>query len=390
MGKEKTKLSSSKGKRAAAPSKVKKNTEKKEKPLFGIEFLVGWKKVLAIVLAVLIVLFAALYITYRAVVVPPDIPPVVTPTPTPAPTPTPTPVAKDPVTETPAPTPTPEATPEPTPPPPEITRREGVYTVLLAGHNQGLTDVLMLAVFDTVEGSVNVMSIPRDTFVDTTTRNVRKINGAYNTGGMQRLLDEVATLVGYRPDNYVMVDYDGFIELIDAIGGVEYDVPMDMYHIDDDGEVDIDLKKGKQHLNGEQALGLCRFRSGYAAQDLGRISTAQGFLKVAAKKAVSVISFSKISDFVNIYSKYVDTDLSVGNLIWFMQTAWQKVDPEDGLNFMMLPVDGGSFNGLSYVFALEEPALKMINESVNPFTTEITADDVSLLSQSEARDKYGS
>lgn len=336
-----------------------------------------WARVLLILFCILLLIGIGPYAAYRSIVVPPDI----HSTPTPVSSATPTPDNNEPQdTASPNVTPDSGAALE--------GRKEGVYTVLLMGHNSGLTDVMMVAAFDTVNGKVNVMSIPRDTYSDTSTRRNHKINGAYNTGGMDLVYEEVERLIGFRPDNYIMVDYDGFVELIDAIDGVDFDVPTNMYHVDDYGKVDINLKKGYQHLNGKQALGLCRFRSGYASQDLGRIETVQKFLRAAADKAISKISIGKISDFVNIYSEYVDTDLSVGNIIWFMQTAWQKVDPETGVEFSMMPVNAGSQNGISYVFAIEDEALEMINSTINPYTDDITADDVSMLSQSEARNKY--
>ena len=357
-----------------------------------------WLKVILIILLLLALVGAGLYIAWKSIVRPPKIEDE-----HPAP-PTDTVVV---TTQTPPPAET-DAPPEPAetggeidPPDPVYVpepgdgegrtsqRKDGVYTVLMMGHNQGLTDVMMLAAFDTVNNTINVLSIPRDTYSDTKSRAVHKINGAYNTGGMEQVYYEVERLVGFEPDNYVLVDYDGFVELIDAIGGVDYNVPMDMFHRDDDGKVDINLKKGYQHLDGKQALGLCRYRSGYPGQDLGRISTAQGFLKAAAKKAVSVISPGKITDFVNIYSEYVETDLSVGNIVWFLQNAWQNVDPEEGLTFETIPVLGGGFNGTSYVFAIKDQTIDLVNELINPYKTEIKASDVSILSEGEAYRKYG-
>ena len=373
MSTDKTKISSRGGKRAASPTsrtgKKKKQTKKK------IPLAV---RILLIVLCILLLVGVGLYAAYRSIVVPPSIR--VTPTPVVSASPLPG-------DDDPANTP---STAAPSTGDSETGRKEGVYTILIMGHNSGLTDVMMVAAFDTVNGEIDVLSIPRDTYSDTDTRRNRKINGAYNTGGMDLVYEEVETLIGFRPDNYVMVDYDGFVELIDSIGGVEFDVPRNMYHVADDGTVDINLQKGYQHLNGQEALGLCRYRSGYASQDLGRIETVQNFLKAAADKAISTISIGKISEFVNIYSEYVDTDLSVGNIIWFMQTAWQKVDLDTDVEFTTLPVTGGTMGGVSYVFANEDEALEVVNSSVNPYTDEITSEDVSMLSQSQARNKYGS
>lgn len=263
-------------------------------------------------------------------------------------------------------------------------RKDGFYTILLMGQNYGLTDVMMVAGFDTVNHTIEVVSIPRDTYCTVIKQNVKKVNGAYNDGGrdINHVYDAVESLIGFKPDKYMLIDYDGFVELVDTIGGVEFDVPARMYHIGDNGKVDIDLQKGYQLLNGKQALGLVRTRHVYADQDLGRIRTAQKFLAAAAQKAMSTISFDKIDDYADIVVDYVKTDLTAGELIWFMQQA-TKVDLENNLN-MHAPaaekeLDAPTFKGASYVCLRADKWLQLINSTVNPYTEYITFDDVDIV-----------
>ena len=263
-------------------------------------------------------------------------------------------------------------------------RKDGFYTILLMGQNQGLTDVIMVAGFDTVNHTIEVVSIPRDTY-SSNLPYPYKINAAYRDGGVEGLYEAVEGLIGFKPDKYMLIDYDGFVELVDTIGGVEFDVPARMYHIGDNGKVDIDLQKGYQHLNGKQALGLVRTRSVYADQDLGRIRTAQKFLVAAAQKAVSTISFDKIDDYADIVVDYVKTDLTAGELIWFMQQA-MKVDMENDLNMhapaALKELDAPTIKGSSLVCLRADTWLQLINSTVNPYTRYITFDDVDIVNPS--------
>ncbi len=263
-------------------------------------------------------------------------------------------------------------------------RKDGFYTILLMGQNQGLTDVMMVAGLDTVNHTIEVVSIPRDTYSNDVV-SPHRINGAYNGGGIDKVYEAVEGLIGFKPDKYMLIDYDGFVELVDTIGGVDFDVPRDMKHVDDDGQVDINLKKGYQHLNGKQALGLVRYRKGYADQDLGRIRTAQKFLVAAAQKAVETISFDKIDDYANIVVDYVKTDLTAGEMIWFMQQA-TKVDMENDLNMhapaALKELDTPNIKGASLVCLRADKWLQLINSTVNPYTEYITFDDVDIYNPS--------
>ena len=93
--------------------------------------------------------------------------------------------------------------------------------------------------------------------------------------GMDRMLEGIRDLLGFDVDVYAAVDLEAFVELINAIGGVDYDVPVDMHYTDPAQGLVIDLDAGPQHLTGEQAVGVMRFRSGYVTADIGRIDTPQ-------------------------------------------------------------------------------------------------------------------
>ncbi|MCL2588431.1 MAG: LCP family protein, partial [Oscillospiraceae bacterium] len=157
-----------------------------------------------------------------------------------------------------------------------------VFTVLIAGQDNvgthGLTDTLMLASVDTANGTVDVVSIPRDTRADVSWQGP-KINSVFAmTGGnIYRLMEEVEKLVGFMPDFYVVLDLQAFVELVDVLGGVRLNVPTRMQYSDpyDSPPLHINLEPGYQTLTGEQAMHFVRYRSGDG--DLGRVRRQQYF-----------------------------------------------------------------------------------------------------------------
>ncbi len=119
-----------------------------------------------------------------------------------------------------------------------VSKKEGLYNILIVGTDGdgGRTDTIMIASLDTTTHSVALMSIPRDTYINAN-YSVPKINSAYGAGGMGEsgiaaLENQLAKMLGFEVDGYVMVDLDGFVEIVDLIGGVEFDVPMNMYYSD--------------------------------------------------------------------------------------------------------------------------------------------------------------
>ena len=165
-------------------------------------------------------------------------------------------------------------------------RKPGTSTILVAGTDEGgyRTDSMMLANVDRTEKTISLVSIPRDTLIYCE-YSVPKINSAYGWAGggeqgMQELLLRVSEIIGFTPDGYIVVDLSIFRQLVDLMGGVTFDVPVDMHYSDPTQDLHIDLQAGKQHLNGQQAMQVARFRSGYATADLGRIEVQRALVSV--------------------------------------------------------------------------------------------------------------
>ena len=256
----------------------------------------------------------------------------------------------------------------------QLVRKEEFHTFLLMGTDDGNgnADTIMVGAYDLKNNKISVVSVPRDTLVDVS-RTVKKINGAYGEGGVDQLLDELETVLGFRPDHYIKVDIQAFVDVVNLLGGVSFYVPCDMWHNDGAGFI-IDLKEGTQWLDGEHALQLVRYR-GYASADLGRIQTQQRFLQQIAKQVLSWSSVTKINEYAKILSKYFDTDLSVTELAYF-GTAALKLDFSSNVTFATLPGDGDTtYQGIPWYYQLEpEECLEIINSTVNPYTTAITTD----------------
>lgn len=269
----------------------------------------------------------------------------------------------------------------PTPAP--LVRRDGVYTFLLAATDVGggNTDTIMVITYDTAEQKVGVVSIPRDTMVD---RKSPKINSVYASGGIEALENVVSDLLGIPIDHYITIRINAFKRLVDAVDGVDFYVPCDMDYDDTTPgqELHIHYSQGMQHLNGQQALEVVRFRhnnDGTGYTDVGRTQTQRKLLIAVAKKVFSLSSVTKFNSFVDIFTENVKTDLTAGNLAWFASQA-MKLDTDNDLSGETLPGDGSvTYRGYHWCYELEpEDTLDAVNRLLNPYTSDLTADNLNI------------
>ncbi len=257
-------------------------------------------------------------------------------------------------------------------------RRENFFTILLVGKDQvsRSTDTIMLAAFDNELKKMSIMSIPRDTITNTRRAN-KKINASYvsNNESIEALCDEVESVCGVRPDKYALISVDGFVDMIDSIGGVEVDVPIDMVYNDPTQNLKINIKKGLQTLDGYDAMGFMRYRATYAEGDLGRIKMQHTFIDAIIKKMLTPATFTKIPELAGIVHENVETDLTLGNEIWLGKQIL-TMNLETDVEMMTLPGYAKYYEGLSYYFPNEEEVLEIVNESFNPYEEPITELDL--------------
>lgn len=260
-------------------------------------------------------------------------------------------------------------------------RKDGVYTILLAGNDDGTgnTDTIMVGKLDTVRHKLDFVSIPRDTIINVEWDN-RKLNGVYwgsrlNGGnGIDALRSHVKKLTGFDVDCYAVIDLDAIVQVVDAMGGVYFDVPQAMDY--DDGPV-IHLQPGYQLLNGEDAIGLCRYRKGYINGDLERIEVQHNFLKAAAEQFISLGNIPNAGKVAKILAESMDTNLSAANIAYFIRQAL-LCSPED-INFYTAPNTPQEVHSLSYTFLNLYDWLEMVNSTINPYTTPVTEGKLDLV-----------
>ncbi len=111
-----------------------------------------------------------------------------------------------------------------------VAQKDGVFTVLVVGTDAAaqLTDTIVVATFDTKDKSVSILNVPRDTISRAANGETHKINSAYGRGGIDRLVTEIKNLLGYEVNRYVIVNFTAFTRIVDAIGGIEVEVPEDV------------------------------------------------------------------------------------------------------------------------------------------------------------------
>ncbi len=259
-------------------------------------------------------------------------------------------------------------------------RKDGCSTILLAGTDAGgtRTDTIMLCTIDAGEGRVSLLSIPRDTLVNDSYA-VPKINGTYGVygggeDGMDALMNAVEKLIGFRPDGYVLIDLDGFVEVVDLMGGVEFDVPQDMYYVDPAQNLNINLSAGLQTLNGEQAMGLVRYRSGYAMADLQRVNVQRDFISACLDQWVTLGNALKAPRLIPLVTENITTDLSIPNLIWCAGAVMRCDTAQIETN--TLPGYAANWNGGSYYIASAYDIIELVNELYNPYLVDVTIYDL--------------
>ena len=258
-------------------------------------------------------------------------------------------------------------------------RKPGFYTILVSGVDDGNggSDTNILVSVDTETGYIYGVSIPRDTKAHINGKN-HKINFAYNSGGMELMAQTVSEQLGLPVDYTVLVDLRAFQALVDAIGGVDFYIPVNMDYDDPYQSLSIHFSKGMRHLTGSEALKVVRFRhnndgSGYGSEDIGRMQTQQDFLKAVAKQTLTVSNLTKLDSFCKISQQYVETDLTVGNLVWLGGEAIGM--GAENIDFSTLPGEWKS----PYIYLDQAEVLTLINQYLNPYVEDRTAEDLNIL-----------
>ncbi|MBQ2890393.1 MAG: LCP family protein [Clostridia bacterium] len=270
----------------------------------------------------------------------------------------------------------------------------GVVNILLMGTDDGgdRCDTIMLVNLNGETGKLNVLSIPRDTAI--ASRN-SKGNIIYNSAGVpvynkinaymaigkqevnkgnikvpeELLIRKVKEITGLPIHYFATVDFEGFINIIDALGGVDFDVPENMNYDDPYQNLHIHLKKGMQHLNGKEAHDLVRFRNYNNGQaDLARVDTQQKFIKELIRQKLTVSNLNKIDEIYEVVNENVRTNYSFEVLMQSFGTI-KNLSPEK-VTMYVLPNTPKWINGASYVVYNTRDNMEQLDEILDNFRSE--------------------
>jgi len=201
-------------------------------------------------------------------------------------------------------------------PPEELVQLTGTKVILVVGcdmregESSARSDTIMLCFLNMDTREISVVSFPRDSYVSIPGVGKDKINAAFNYGGIDLLKDTLENLSGMNIDNYVIVNFEAFSALVDAVGGVDIYVDTRMYKPSEN----IDLQVGMANLDGYEALAYVRYR-GYVDGDFSRIEHQQNFMSELAKQLLSSVTVAKVPELASIFMQHATTDISLTEAI---------------------------------------------------------------------------
>lgn len=242
--------------------------------------------------------------------------------------------------------------------------------------DQFRSDSMMVTRIDPQGKKVALVSLHRDTLVDMGEYGQQKLNAAHSIGGASYTVETVSKLAGVPITHYAEINFDGFKDIVDALGGVEVDVPMTIDDEDAGGHVD----EGLQTLNGDQALILCRARHAYdefGDGDRYRAANQRLVLSAIAKKILTSDAATMVGS-VQALSQYVTTDLEITDILSIAQSM-RGLDPEKDIYTAMEPTTSAYINGGWYEY-LDAKAWKTMMSRVDqglPPTEEDEIDETS-------------
>ena len=272
-------------------------------------------------------------------------------------------------------------------------RREMFWTFLIIGLNEGTNvNTAMVASYCGITREANLISIPRDAPVHAS-RTGRKLSSSYlagsgggrgREGGVLQVQRDVMGVIGFVPDFYVVIDYDTFFTIIDAIGGIEVYVPIRMRYDDPWQDLHIDIMPGLQHMDSQTALEFSRFRRanrGYTSiTDYQRIENQQAVVNAVITSMLRPANILRVPELVNIFNESVYTNLSLGDMMWF-GLELNHIRGTDALSmYTFQPVGPGQAPHF-YEFLHAPGVLELVNGTINPFTRPIEAGDLNIIRQ---------
>lgn len=249
-----------------------------------------------------------------------------------------------------------------------------VFLLLGTDKDGDRTDTIMVCCYNEPLDELTIISIPRDTLIEVSDEQFAMLNEEYpepgqkgmkinaithyglETYGIPILENEIEEMIGVPIDYYCKISFDAFNYLIDSIGGVQYNVPINMDYDDPGQDLSIHLKAGLQTLNGEQAQGLVRFRHTYAEGDIKRVQVQQDFCKELLSQLVSKdVFFKNIRTYLTTLYRYVETDVKLTDAVKYMSVV-KDFNPNNTVTYT-IPGYGGTLYGITGGYVLDEQKL---------------------------------
>ena len=265
---------------------------------------------------------------------------------------------------------------------------EGQYTILFLGMDESgeLSDVDWVLQFDLIAGSMNILQIPRDSYMpDYASYSTTKFNSIYHSGQetgvtpIQRVVNAIQENFCIYVDAYVKLKCVDIANIVDSVGGIPITLPEQITY-----EADKILPAGEQTLNGQQSEWFVRFRHGYAEGDIGRVKAQRIFLAAAMEKMLNMSQTELMSAMQKIYkNQWIATDLSLEQISMVADFASQRLTM-DNVNVFMVPGEGATYypgDGSSQsVYSIHKSAtVDLLNQYFRPYQNEIYPEESTIV-----------
>lgn len=265
---------------------------------------------------------------------------------------------------------------------------EGQYTILFLGMDESgeLSDVNWIFQFDLIAGTMNILQVPRDSYMpDYASYSTAKFNSIYHSGQetgvtpIQRVVNAIEENFCIYVDCYVKLNCDDIANIVDAIGGIPITLPEKIIY-----EADKVLPAGEQVLDGQQSEWFIRFRHGYSEGDIGRVKAQRIFLAAAMQKMLDMNQTELMSAMQKIYkNQWIATDLSLEQISMVADFASARLTM-DSVNVFMVPGEGATYypsDGSSQsVYSIHKSAtIDLLNGYFRPYQNEIYPEESAIV-----------
>lgn len=244
--------------------------------------------------------------------------------------------------------------------------------VLIMGESTGSSDTMIVCSYDPKTQQASMLSIPRDTFVGENTSRAKasnKLNSLYSNGSTpEKTMEAINKVTGLNIKQYILIDTKALKELINIIGEVEFNVPIDMDYDDESQDLHIHLKAGVQYLDGDKVEQVVRFRHNnngssypyrYGDEDYGRMRTQRELIKTVLKQTIQLKNVTEIGKIMDLAKDYVQTNMEFSDLKDYIPYI-VNIDV-DSIQTEQLPGESKVLNGIWFFLNDKEETEEVID-----------------------------